>query len=380
MINPLEQDSGHNSSKPGKEPSKRPLVEEADDNRDNPQHFICSGISDQAPERRSPLPAPGPHPDQDINHSLLVFGSIYGSVIGILNMESEPNAWVQNVFDLIKLLPRVQPMWTENFIVDLTTEQYEKLLRTIEESEDRDFQDGFKAKLWPTIMHEEVGDGIMKKISLWRQSLQSSTNSRVAGAARIIVSSGSAIVKFPFAEGVPDQKPPDRSLGHACQLLYCMDGMYDAEVENEYRLYNMHLAGEVNEDGSYAKDERNETGEASIRVWRATVGRNGAVVAQLVQDEDFLCECITDCSEFEESLEISSEDLCKIVNESLEHYGWRRGGIQKNAAEEKRKQQQEATHHQSSEGGGQPGAADSRSSNDEEILDYISEQLKRQRI
>jgi hypothetical protein len=65
-----------------------------------------------------------------------------------------------------------------------------------------------------------------------------------------------------------------------------MRKMYLAEKRNENRLYQMYLAGEVDERVySYPHDENNETREASILVWKAKTQKNGRVKAVCVQNK-----------------------------------------------------------------------------------------------
>ncbi|KAF2966950.1 hypothetical protein GQX73_g6639 [Xylaria multiplex] len=322
-------------------------------------------------------------------------------------------------------------------------DDYEKLLRTIEESKDRDSEAVFSSKLrfeytrshkfveirTTNVLHEEVANGIMGKISSWMQGLRSSTDYTISRAARTIESSDNVGVKFPFTEGMPDQRSPERSLGHAClqipQCVYptwimevrwgghwvlysdqeaddyihrskgairtivviCLQGVHKAEYANERRLYNMHLAGQVNPDESYAKDKRNETGEATFKVWQAKLRPNGEWVARLVQTQkfrdsegravesvsldislnDFLCRHIAG-PELGRSLKISSEDLCKLVDKSLEYYRLEREVIIKRLAEEKMTQK-------ISEGTTVP--SESSLSDGDEIIAYLDEGSKR---
>ncbi|TGJ88637.1 hypothetical protein E0Z10_g29 [Xylaria hypoxylon] len=363
--------------------SKPPSVEETENNRDNLQHYTHSEISDQASERPSPPLTPGPYLDQEINYSVSVFKSIYTSVIRLLNLAKQrksraDDARVQSTIDLIKSLPTIRRTRVGNLTRTLTAKQYGELLKAIKESEDDEFRSYFKDQL------------------------------RISNAAKTVKPSGSADVRFPFARGEGDSKSPDRSFRHKqcectplcvyptwlieigwsqemkklqdkAEAYICrsngqirtvvaiyMRKMYLAEVKNEKRLYEGYLTGEVDENGFYATDEKNETGEASILVWRAVVRRNGTVDAVRVQDEefrdkngraiesvslrlplqDFICKRIADSPEgkFKESLDISSEALCESIDDTLKYYRQERGEIKKEEAEEeKKKRLQEAT-------------------------------------
>lgn len=125
-----------------------------------------------------------------------------------------------------------------------------------------------------------------------------------------------------------------------------MNEMWKAERKNESRLERMYRKGELdsNESYSYYNDENNRTGSASILVWRArkkndTV-RAGKLQETMFRDEegnaiqsaslqlqlqDFICTDIADSLERGKRfkaplLEISSEDLCRWVQEALNTY------------------------------------------------------------
>lgn len=58
-----------------------------------------------------------------------------------------------------------------------------------------------------------------------------------------------------------------------------MKEMFRAELKNEKRLERMYRDAEVDENGSYAywEDENNQTGNASILIWRARRQKDGTV-------------------------------------------------------------------------------------------------------
>lgn len=63
-------------------------------------------------------------------------------------------------------------------------------------------------------MHEDVGDYIMGKFTLWKNALESSADRRVSDAAKTVKPSGSTDVQFSYAKGANDSKSPDKSIRH----------------------------------------------------------------------------------------------------------------------------------------------------------------------
>ncbi|KAI0812050.1 hypothetical protein GGR55DRAFT_688099 [Xylaria sp. FL0064] len=396
--------------------SRAPSAEETIINRDCSQHSIHSEATNQTYENPITPPASG---YQDNSRSGSVTKSVFSSLISFLNLAKQrssraDDARVQSTIDLIKSLPTIRRTRVGNLTTTLTAKQYGQLLRAIEESDDERFRSYFIDKLrfdysrhkkqfeirMPTLMHEETGDYIMDKVSLWRKALESSTDPQIADAAKTSKSSGSADVEFPFPRGVADSKSPDRSFTHrhcACEppcdhptlvievgwsqemkdlqkkaeTYICrskgqirtvvgiyMRKMHLAEVKNENRLYKAYMAGEVNEEYSYPNDERNKTGGASIIVWRARIRRNGTVEAVRVQDEefrdekgraigpvslrlplkDFICKGLADSltGRSQEQFEISAEELCECIDEALQGYRRKRSKTMKNKAEEEK--------------------------------------------
>ncbi|KAI1302036.1 hypothetical protein F5Y03DRAFT_407975 [Xylaria venustula] len=468
MINPSEQPSGVNPSRPGKEPvtpelgnqeanrsrfglptpdatpesqriapggrkqsfvhlasqgdtgyatpsdsSRAPSVEETTINRDYSQHFIQSDISDQASERPHTRPISEPYLHREKSHPVSFVKLVFSSLVSFLNLAKQidsraDNARVQSTINLIKSIPAIRRTRVGNVRTTLTAKQYEKLLRAIEESEDEEFRSYCIDKLrfdytrhkkrfeilMPTRMHERLGYFIQKRIILWASMLESSTDPKIVKAAKNIEGDGSTDVKFPFPKGISDSKSPDISFSHTnCECKprcnkpslvieigwaqdmkklrqkaeayicrtggrirtvvgVCMRKMYLAELRNENRLYRMYMDGEVDDSESYPTDERNETGGASVIVWRAVTDENGIVKAVCVQDEEFRDEngrAVESCSlrlrlqdfvcnglanaDFEEQLEIRAEALCESVDGALADYREERGEIKREEAE-----------------------------------------------
>ncbi|KAI1355136.1 hypothetical protein F5Y01DRAFT_270902 [Xylaria sp. FL0043] len=436
--------------------SRAPSAEETIINRDCSQHSIHSEDTNQAYENPITPPASG---YQGNSRSGSVTKSVFSSIISFLNLAKQrssraDDARVQSTINLIKSLPTIRRTRVGNLTTPLTAKQYGQLLRAIEESDDEEFRSYFIDKLrfdysrhkkqfeirMPTLMHEVTGDHIMHKVSLWRKALESSTDPQIANAAKTIMPSGSADVEFPFPRGVADSKSPDRSFAHkrcACKppcdhptlvieigwsqemkelqekakTYICrskgqirtvvgiyMRKAYRAEVKNESRLYKAYMAGEVNEDYSYPDDERNETGGASIIVWRARVHRDGTVAAVRVQDEefrdengraigsvslrlplrDFICRGLEDSltGRSQEHFEMSAEELCESVGDALESYRQKRSKAMKRKAEEDKEKRALEAAQKDSRGKeeARKREAAGRSVNDKGILGRISEQ------
>ncbi|KAI1156928.1 hypothetical protein F4825DRAFT_401515 [Nemania diffusa] len=374
-------------------------------------------------------PTPPPYLDLEENqYSASVLESIYDTFISFLNLATQrksraDDARVQSAIGLIRAIPTSRRTRVGNLTRTLTAKQYGELIRAIEESEDDNLQSYFIDELrfdytrhkkrleirMPTSMHDEVGEWIKDQIRDWIRSLQKSTDSKVSSAAETVVSSGHTAIKFPFARGESDSKSPDLSMRHTLCQRKCkfptivveiawsqdeedvrnkaefyirrsegkirtvvaidMRKMYLAEKRNENRLYQMYLAGEVDERVySYPHDENNETSEASILVWKAKTQKNGKVKAVCVQNkrfrdeagnaidsvslrlplQDFICENTVNspAGDFEAPpLEISLKELNDMcIQERLSHYRQTRSEEQKRKAEKEReKQAQERT-------------------------------------
>jgi hypothetical protein len=61
--------------------------------------------------------------------------------------------------------------------------------------------------------------------------------------------------------------------------------MFLAERRNEIRLKRMYRKGEVDESYCYWEDKNNQTGSASILVWRARKKRDGTVQIGNVEEK-----------------------------------------------------------------------------------------------
>ncbi|KAI1112433.1 hypothetical protein F5Y14DRAFT_442642 [Nemania sp. NC0429] len=145
-------------------------------------------------------------------------------------------------------------------------------------------------------------------------------------------------------------------------VAVCMNEMETAERKNERRLEKMYLEGgdDSNESYSYWNDENNKTGRASILVWRARKEngsvRSGRLEEKIFRDEDgnaiesaslklqlqdFICTDIADSREKGKMfkaplLEISSEELCECIQDSLKQYRQKRTEAVKKILEERR--------------------------------------------
>ncbi|KAI1746529.1 hypothetical protein F4782DRAFT_524169 [Xylaria castorea] len=396
----------------------------ADDRDHDSRYSICTEASEEAPEEPSLPPTPPPYPEEEeeTNSSVSVVKSIFNSVLSFLNLANQrrsraDDARVQDTIALIKALPTIKRTRVGNFTRTLTAKQYGELLRAIEDPEDeelRPYLDSLrfdytrsKKRLeirMPTTMHGGMEDFIKRRTFRWQDRLEDSHDASISNAAKTIMPSANANVKFPYSKGPSDTKSPDWRIGHKMCERRCthptlvmefgwtqekkdlqakaeaymrrskgeirtvvgilMREMYVAEYRNEKRLERMYLADELDMTGSYSywEDEMNETGEASILVWRRKIQRNGTVKAECYQDDvfrdksgnpvesvslrlpvqDFICEGITGSptGRFQApELEISSEDLCASISDNLTRYRQERGEVVRDKAKEEKEKQ-----------------------------------------
>ncbi|KAI0436833.1 hypothetical protein F4803DRAFT_556624 [Xylaria telfairii] len=119
--------------------------------------------------------------------------------------------------------------------------------------------------------------------------------------------------------------------------------MFQAERKNEAKLKRMYLKDEVDDSYCYWEDESNQTGSASILVWRARKRSDGTIQIENAEEKifrdirgdtvqsgllcvpfhDFLCGDIMDTQKGKLealSLEISSAVLCKTIQRTLKVY------------------------------------------------------------
>ncbi|KAI0502832.1 hypothetical protein F5B22DRAFT_44276 [Xylaria bambusicola] len=439
--------------------SRAPSTEEITTLRNNSQESIHNETTDQPSERPNLLSAPEPHINQDNKHSVSVIKLVFNSLISVLNLAKQrksraDDARVQRMITVIKDVPKTKRTRVVNLTNKLTAKQYGQLLKAIKDSKDDEFRFYCEEKLrydytrhrkefeirMPTTMHEELGDFIMDQVSVWRQNLRSSSDPEVVKAANSIKSSGSADINFPFAKGEGDKRSPDKSFRHKnCEckprcvhptlvveiawtqeqkylqnkaeayirrsqgqirtvISVLMRKMYQAELKNESRLFKAYMKEETDDNASYSSDEKNETGEASILVWRAVTRRNGTIDAVCVQDEkfrdeagrpipgvslrlplrDFICKGNMDSlsGDLAEELEISSEALCESIDDTLKDYRRERDEVKKEEAEGKKEMQAQEAAQKSSgkKKETRTRALAGRVSDDKGILGRISEQ------
>ncbi|GAW25706.1 hypothetical protein SAMD00023353_1101630 [Rosellinia necatrix] len=202
---------------------------------DDEDHHSLYLIHSEEPSGHPSLPPTAAlSPRKTESHlSLSVLRSVYKSVVGFLNLAKKrtsraDDARVQGTIDLIKSIPTIRRTRVGNLTRKLTVKQYGQLLRVIEGYEDDNFRAFFQDKLrfdytrqtqqfeirMPTNVHEEVGDFIMDKLSIWRHSLELSIVPKVSNAAKTVKPSGSTDVQFSFTRGENDSKSPDRSVRH----------------------------------------------------------------------------------------------------------------------------------------------------------------------
>ncbi|KAI0452630.1 hypothetical protein F5B21DRAFT_483083 [Xylaria acuta] len=372
------------------------------------------------------------YPSLSIAQRLLALG------ISFINLATQRSsranaARVEDTIGLIKSVPNIRRTRVTNLRRKLTAHQYGELLRAIQNSEDAELQAFFEDELRfdytrskkqfevriPTVVHEVVGNKIGTGVENWTAQLQKSVDAKISNAASSVMGTGSADVGFPFAKGESDSKSPDKSFMHKKCKSRCiypnvvvevgfsqsskdlqekaeayirrskgeiravvgvgMDKMFRAEKRNEDRLKKMYMATrELHETESYSyeEDEKNETGEASILIWRPEVRGRDGVVATCVQNEKFrdekgnpigsaplrlpLQDFICKATEYSSTgtivapqLEIFAGDLCMWIDEALVKYRTKRNMVVKNKVEEeKRKQKRDDARKNSKRGQG----------------------------
>ncbi|KAI0856299.1 hypothetical protein F4860DRAFT_420543 [Xylaria cubensis] len=408
--------------------SRDSSTEEIEDNRDHDsRQSIHTEVREETPEEPSlsSTPPPYPYEEENTDSSVSVIKSIFDSVLSFLNLAKQrrsraDDARVRDTIALIKALPTIKRTRVGNVTRTLTAKQYGEFLRVIEDldgdEELRPHLDGLrfdytrsKKRLeirMPTTMHGGLEDFVKEKTFRWKGKLEDSQDSKISNAAKTILPSANANIAFSYSRGPSDTKSPDWRIGHKMCERRCthptlimefgwtqekkalqakadaymrrtkgeirtvvgilMREMYLAENKNEKRLERMYLEDEldINEPYSYWEDEMNETGEASILVWRRKIQRNGTVKAECYQDEvfrdksgnpvdsvslrlpvqDFICEGIANSSagRFQApDLEISSEDLCESINDNLTRYRQERGEVVRDKAKKEKEERRQ---------------------------------------
>lgn len=72
----------------------------------------------------------------------------------------------------------------------------------------------------PTTMHGGMEDFIKRRTFRWQDRLEESRNANISNAAKTIMPSANANVRFPYPRGVSDTKSPDWRIGHKmCERL-----------------------------------------------------------------------------------------------------------------------------------------------------------------
>ncbi|KAI1737529.1 hypothetical protein F4680DRAFT_206984 [Xylaria scruposa] len=407
--------------------SRASSTEEIADNRgQSSRHSIHTETSEEVLEEPYLPSTPPQYPDEEeVDSSISVIKSIFDSVLSFLNLAKQrrsraDDARVRDTIALIKALPTIKRTRVGNVTRTLTAKQYGDLLRAIEElSEDAELRphlDGLrydytrsKKKLeirMTTTMHGGMEDFIKEKTFKWKGRLEDSHDSTISSAAKTILPQANANIAFSYSRGPSDTKSPDWRIGHKMCERRCthptlimefgwtqekkelqakaeaymrrtkgkirtvigilMREMYLAEYRNEKRLERMYLEDQLDINGpySYWEDAMNETGEASILVWRRKIQRNGTVKVECCQDEvfrdksgnpvdsvslrlpiqDFICEGIANSpsGKFQApELEISSEDLCESIKDNLTFYRQERGEVVRDKAKKEKEERRQ---------------------------------------
>ncbi|KAI8948176.1 hypothetical protein F4801DRAFT_604658 [Xylaria longipes] len=186
---------------------------------------------------------------------------------------------------------------------------------------------------------------------------------RIRDAAVSVRSGGLTTIKYPLTRDVRDERTPDGSFycrrcewrckypNLVVEIGWAQSDKKLAETAKSYirgskgitrtvialGMHRIYQAEERNARRGYANDEENETDVATFSVWRTgepiqaiadqefrdKEGRPVASVALKLSLKDFICRRILDSPEgaFEDPvLSISSEELCKNLNNALVEY------------------------------------------------------------
>ncbi|KAI0530189.1 hypothetical protein GGR58DRAFT_494306 [Xylaria digitata] len=237
-----------------------------------------------------------------------------------------------------------------------------------------------------TPMHAGIRGLIGGSVGVWQRNIMESNDPRISDISETISSLSSERLKFSEGSGAKDTKAPDWEIRHMCKrsddsecqypnlvfevgwtqtkeelkekaefyinrsngeirtiVAVHMHEMFLAERKNEIKLKRMYRKGEV--DGSYCywEDENNQTGSASILVWRARKKRDGTVHTGNTEEKifrdlqgnaiqsgsldipfhDFICTGMMNVQGGKLKaplLEISSNALCKPIQHTLRAY------------------------------------------------------------
>ncbi|KAI0441148.1 hypothetical protein F4803DRAFT_524724 [Xylaria telfairii] len=345
-------------------------------------------------------------PDNEERHpSVSIITSVYHSITRILNLATRrksraDNARVQSTIDLIKSVPTIRRTHVRNLSRQLSPTQYKQILKAIEDPDDNRLPSELKDKLrfdytshtrqfeirMPDDLHSGMVGLLSDAICGWRNKLAESDDDRISMAVRSFRTRPELKIKLPSTKGPNDSKTADLAIKHTCArrcpkptlvievawsqtkeelrekadmyirrsngeirtvVAIYMREMFRAEEKNEKRLERMYRDAGVDENGSYAywEDENNQTGSASILMWRARKQKDGTVRTgnfeeKMFRDpegnpiqsaslqlhlQDFICADIADHRGKAETfkaplLEISSEDLCTTIEADLEDY------------------------------------------------------------
>ncbi|GAW15101.1 hypothetical protein ANO14919_045100 [Xylariales sp. No.14919] len=221
------------------------------------------------------------------------------------------NARVQSIIDLLNPTSTMKRTGVRNITRTLTPKQYEQLLRVIEDPNNNSVLAEVKDSLpfeyscsknrfeirVPTPMHASIQGLVGGSIGEWHVNLMESNDPRISDISEAILSLSSEHLNFLKVQELKKQK---RQTGEydMCALVIIpsttiqvnlsngeirtivavhMHDMFLAERKNEVRLKRMYRKGEVDKSYCYWEDENNQTGSASILVWRARKRRDGTV-------------------------------------------------------------------------------------------------------
>ncbi|KAI0542594.1 hypothetical protein GGR58DRAFT_510244 [Xylaria digitata] len=240
-----------------------------------------------------------------------------------------------------------------------------------------------------TGVHEGIVGVFNEHVAAWRARLRESSSNRISDAALTLRLHMHRDIDLEASEGLRDKKSLDGGIKHHCNLrcppalvfevrwassreelkyrardytairtvvVVYMNAMLKAEQKKERRPKERYRAAQVDENGeySYLRDEINETGGASILVWRAEIRNNRLTVGRVhemkIRDangnpvesaslslslEGCVCHDIINSVKGSRArqLEIPSKAFCEAIAEDLENYREKRDRVIRTVAE-----------------------------------------------
>ncbi|KAI1146947.1 hypothetical protein F4825DRAFT_472060 [Nemania diffusa] len=316
-------------------------------------------------------------------------------------------AQAQSIVHLLNSTPTIRRAGVRNSTRKITAKGYQQFLEIIGDPKDNSVPPGvldtvqfeyscsrerFEVQM-QTPIHSGMQELFDKSIREWQESLRKSSDTRISDIAETFSPVAGRGIKFSKDTETLETKAPNLEIRHTCKrgvdhrcyyptlvlevgwtqtkeqlrekaegyinhsngqirtvVAVDMHKMYLAEQKNEHRLKQMNYHNSLKDTSkpySYSEDESNETGSASILVWRAKKEKGALEIGNTIEEtfrdsqgkavqsgllriplHDFIC---VDMASFYEGkleaplLEISSNRLCEGIQNMLKKYREQRG-------------------------------------------------------